>query len=81
VNRTALVGVNRNPVLWVELKSETKNKDTIKRELTEMAKHHSQASKIETFLFMKKFPTDVRHNSKIIREQLTLLAKHKLTNS
>jgi len=27
---------------------------------------------------MKKFPTDVRHNSKIIREQLTLLAEKRL---
>jgi hypothetical protein len=44
-----------------------------------LAKNHPQASKIKTFLFMKKFPTDVRHNSKIIREQLTLLAEKRLT--
>jgi hypothetical protein len=45
----------------------------------ELAKDHPQASKIKTFLFMKKFPTDVRHNSKIIREQLTLLAEKRLS--
>jgi hypothetical protein len=37
----------------------------------DLAKDHPQASKIKDFLFMKKFPIDVRHNSKIIREELT----------
>ena len=77
VNRTALVGANGEPVLWVELKKNAKeNKDKIRQELTELAKHHPQASKIKAFLFMKKFPTDVRHNSKIIREELTVMAKN-----
>ncbi|MBK8782544.1 MAG: AMP-binding protein [Anaerolineales bacterium] len=77
VNRTALVGVNREPVLWVELKKGTReNKDTIRRKLMELAKQHPQASKIKALLFMKKFPTDVRHNSKIIREELTVMAKN-----
>jgi len=79
VYRTALVGVNGVPVLWVEPRarlrksvktSEVSIQDTIKRELMELAKDHPQASKIKDFLFMKKFPTDVRHNSKIIREEL-----------
>ncbi len=43
-----------------------------------LAADHPQATKIKTFLFIKKFPTDVRHNSKIIREQLTLLAEKRL---
>ena len=77
VNRTALVGVDGTPVLWVELKIDTKkNKDKIKQELINMTKHHPQASKIKVFLFMKKFPTDVRHNSKIIREKLAVMAKN-----
>ena len=80
VNRTALVGVKDEPVLWVELKNDTKeNKDKIRPELTELAKPHPQASKIKVFLFMKKFPTDVRHNSKIIREELTMLAEKRLS--
>jgi acyl-coenzyme A synthetase/AMP-(fatty) acid ligase len=79
VYRTALVGVDGRPVLWVELEGNSNaNKDKIKQELIEMAKHHPQASKMESFLFMKKFPTDARHNSKIIREQLTLLAEERL---
>jgi acyl-CoA synthetase (AMP-forming)/AMP-acid ligase II len=77
VYRTALVGVENEPVLWVELAKNTDEKK-IKHELLELAKDHSQASKIKTFLFMKTFPTDVRHNSKIIREQLTLLAEKRL---
>lgn len=77
VNRTALVSVNSEPVLWVELeKGARENKDTIRRELMEIAKQHPQGSKIKAFLFMKKFPTDVRHNSKIIREELTVMAKN-----
>lgn len=72
VYRTALVGVDGEPVLWVEFEADAHNADqeSIKQELFELAKDHPQASKIKTFLFAKKFPTDVRHNSKIIREVL-----------
>ena len=77
VYRTALVGVDKEPVLWVEL-AKNGDKEKIKLELMDLAKDHRQASGIKTFLFMKKFPTDVRHNSKIIREQLTLLAEKRL---
>jgi acyl-coenzyme A synthetase/AMP-(fatty) acid ligase len=78
IYRTALVGVKKQPVLWIEPKQGKVNQDTIKRELIEHASNHPQASKIKTFLFMKKFPTDVRHNSKIIREELTALAEKRL---
>jgi acyl-CoA synthetase (AMP-forming)/AMP-acid ligase II len=77
VNRTALVGVEGEPVLWVELKNRLpKSIKTweILDELKSLAAAHPQASRIQTFLFKKKFPTDVRHNSKIIREKLTELA-------
>jgi acyl-CoA synthetase (AMP-forming)/AMP-acid ligase II len=77
VYRTALVGVNKEPVLWIEL-AKNGDKEKIERELIGLAEDHPQASKIKTFLFMKKFPTDVRHNSKIIRERLTLLAEKRL---
>ena len=81
VNRTALVGVDGEPVLWVELEKNVRaNKDKIRQGLIAMAKHHPQASKIKEFLFMKKFPTDVRHNSKIIREQLAVQANKRISN-
>ncbi len=80
VKRTALVEENRKPVLWVELERRAgSNKDKIIGELREMAKSHRQASQIETFLFMKRFPTDARHNSKIIREELKALAEKRLS--
>jgi acyl-CoA synthetase (AMP-forming)/AMP-acid ligase II len=80
VYRSALVGVNKEPVLWIELERDARNADQqkIKNELIDLARDHPQASKIKRFLFMKKFPTDVRHNSKIIREELTLLAEKRL---
>lgn len=80
VFRTALVGVKDEPVLWVELSPKAnEKKDTIVAGLIALARSHPQASKIRTFLFMKKFPTDVRHNSKIIREELTKLTKKRLS--
>ncbi len=82
VHRTALVGVDGKPVLWVELKQGIRaNKDKIKNELIELASQHPQASKIKEFLFMKSFPTDVRHNSKIIREVLARRAARALSSS
>jgi len=76
VYRTALVGMDGEPVLWVELEANARNADqeSIKQELFALAKDHPQASKIKTFLFTEKFPTDVRHNSKIIREKLKFMA-------
>jgi acyl-CoA synthetase (AMP-forming)/AMP-acid ligase II len=76
VYRTALVGVDGEPVLWIELESHARrsDKENIKHELIALAKNHPQASQIKTFLFTQKFPTDVRHNSKIIREKLTAKA-------
>ena len=75
VFRTALVGVDGAPVLWVELEKGIKaNKEKVIEELKALAASHPQAARIQTFLFIKKFPTDVRHNSKIIREKLTELA-------
>ncbi len=80
VFRTALVGVDGDPVLWVELEKHVRvNEDKIRRELIDMAQHHTQAAQIEVFLFKKKLPTDVRHNSKIIREELTTLARKRLS--
>ena len=75
VFRTALVGVEGEPVLWVELQNGVNpSKEQVIAELKALAASHPQASRIQTFLFLKKFPTDVRHNSKIIREKLAELA-------
>lgn len=77
VYRTALVGVDGEPVLWIEpeVRARHADKETIRRELMELGKIHPQAAQIKSFLFAKKFPTDIRHNSKIIRETLAARAK------
>ena len=82
VFRTALVVVDGEPVLWVELEKGVRTgNEKIIAELKALAAAHPQASRIQTFLFLKKFPTDVRHNSKIIREKLASLAASKsITN-
>ena len=83
VYRTALVGVDGEPALWVEIEASARNADeeSIKRELIALAKDHPQAAQIKNFLFAKKFPTDVRHNSKIIREKLSAIASHEIKKS
>jgi olefin beta-lactone synthetase len=84
VYRTALVGVEKagqtEPVLWVELSplAQGADQNQIRQELFELAKTHPTAIPIKHILFHPGFPTDVRHNSKIIREKLALLAKGRL---
>jgi hypothetical protein len=53
------------------------DREKLKAELIELARDHPEASRINAFLFMRRFPTDVRHNSKVIREKLTQIAKNK----
>ncbi len=76
VYRTALVGVEKGgsveACLWVELhpSSRKADKNKIRAELFELAKPYEAARSIQNIWFHPGFPTDVRHNSKIIREQL-----------
>ena len=74
------MGVNNEPVLWVQLEVQARNADKakIKQGLLALGAKHERAIHIRTFLFLKTFPTDVRHNSKIIREQLAMLAQKRL---
>lgn len=76
VYRSALVGVDGEPVLWVELEPHARQTDRkqVRRELIDLGGAHPQAAQIKTFLFLKSFPTDTRHNSKIIREKLAHMA-------
>ncbi len=80
VFRTALVGVNGKAVLCVEAEKRNTPVDTVQleRELLSMAATHSMTKKITTILFHPGFPVDIRHNAKIIREELAVWAKNKL---
>ena len=83
VRRTALVGVgqapDQTPVLCVELAAgKRRTKEGIRDELLEIAAQNEGTSQISNVLFHKSFPVDVRHNSKIFREQLALWAADRI---
>jgi len=84
VFRSALVGVgsapNQKPVMCIELEHDRKlkRKNLIKKDLIELAENSVQTKDIETILFHKAFPVDIRHNSKIFREKLATWAQKKL---
>jgi acyl-CoA synthetase (AMP-forming)/AMP-acid ligase II len=79
VYRCALVGVgNREhqvPVLIVEPHSENwpeaeSEREKLIDEIRSIAQQHWQTDTIEHFLLHRSLPVDIRHNSKIFREQL-----------
>jgi acyl-coenzyme A synthetase/AMP-(fatty) acid ligase len=87
VFRTALVGVGtwpmQRPVLCVELadRRRWRGSERLRKELLELALNHRGTRKIQTVLFHRGFPVDIRHNSKIFREKLAVWANRKLRRS
>jgi acyl-CoA synthetase (AMP-forming)/AMP-acid ligase II len=81
VFRSALVGVGphgqQTPVVCIELEKNTLPPDheALRRELLELAREAPLTQNIETILFHPAFPVDIRHNSKIFREQLARWAE------
>jgi len=83
VFRSALVGVGpkgqQHPVVCIELEPDGGgSKKSLKKELLELAKDSPITESIETILFHGAFPVDIRHNSKIFREQLAVWAEKKI---
>jgi acyl-CoA synthetase (AMP-forming)/AMP-acid ligase II len=84
VGRTALVGVSRRgvvvPVLCVEPlgRLSRMERQRLKRELIERGAAFAHTKKIQTILFHRSFPVDIRHNAKIFREKLAVWASRKL---
>jgi acyl-CoA synthetase (AMP-forming)/AMP-acid ligase II len=84
VFRSALVGVGppptQKPVICIELDPSDKgnDKERLTEELLVLAKSHELTRTIETVLYHKSFPVDIRHNSKIFREKLTVWAEKQL---
>ena len=83
VYRSALVGVGergkQRPVIFVEPWPEhwRDAKDQWQRltaELQSLAERHSHTAGIRTFLLSRSLPVDIRHNAKIFRENLAVLA-------
>jgi len=84
VFRSALVGVGppgrQEPVICVELQEtdDGTNRDHLENELLKIAAANDLTKSINTILFHKAFPVDIRHNSKIFREKLAVWAGKKL---
>jgi acyl-CoA synthetase (AMP-forming)/AMP-acid ligase II len=87
VYRSALVGVGppgqQRPVLIVETWPEQKvtsaaDIQKLLAEVRELASKHPRTQSIRDFLHHPQFPVDIRHNSKIFREQLAVWAAKQL---
>jgi acyl-coenzyme A synthetase/AMP-(fatty) acid ligase len=83
VFRSALVGIGppgaQTPIICIELKKDRSSvhKAELKTELLDLARSNPQTRFIQTILFHPSFPVDIRHNSKIFREQLAVWAEKK----
>jgi acyl-coenzyme A synthetase/AMP-(fatty) acid ligase len=81
VFRSALVGIGsppkQRPVICIELEpgDSGSDKKELMVELFALAKKSALTKNIDTILFKKAFPVDIRHNSKIFREKLAIWAK------
>jgi acyl-coenzyme A synthetase/AMP-(fatty) acid ligase len=84
VFRSALVGIGsppkQRPVICIELEPRDSRgkKKQLMVELFALAKKSTLTKNIDTILFKKAFPVDIRHNSKIFREKLALWAGKKV---
>ena len=87
VFRSALVGVgekpNQKPVIIVEPEAgefpeSLATRQKFSDELLELGRASSLTTSIETVLFHRSLPVDIRHNVKIFREKLAPWAEHQL---
>jgi acyl-coenzyme A synthetase/AMP-(fatty) acid ligase len=82
VYRSALVGAKLHseiePVLVVELEADARESSGLRQELLDLGAAQPHTKKIQTLLFHKSLPVDIRHNSKIFREKLALWASERL---
>jgi olefin beta-lactone synthetase len=87
VDRSALVGVSKKgqviPVMIIQpekhIKLSKNETRALSRTLLEKAAQYDHTRSIQTVLYHPKFPVDVRHNAKIIREKLAVWAQKKLS--
>jgi olefin beta-lactone synthetase len=84
LRRSALVGVGtrgrQTPVLCIEVRTKLSPVDTerVHFDLLQLAQAHAITRSIRTVLFHPGFPVDIRHNSKIRREELAEWAAQKM---
>ncbi len=78
VYRSALVGLGdgatTQPAIvvepWPDFDFTPQKQEQLLRELHEIAQANEKTKQIEQFYIFEKLPTDIRHNSKIFREQI-----------
>ena len=89
IYRSALVGIGpdqaRTPVIvaepWPEFwREDPEEQGQLIAELIQLAKCSVVTNSIERILLRQKLPTDIRHNSKIFREQLVGWATERVAN-
>jgi len=82
VYRSALVGAEHHsrvePVLVVQLEAGVQESKDLRQELLSLGAAQPLTKKIQTLLFKKSLPVDIRHNSKIFREKLAVWATERL---
>ena len=84
VAHSALVGVGpagaQEPVVCIELSKAGRGmpRKALRAELLDLAATHAHTHLIQTVLFHREFPVDIRHNSKIFREKLAVWAAARL---
>ncbi|HKI16751.1 MAG TPA: fatty acid CoA ligase family protein, partial [Isosphaeraceae bacterium] len=84
VSRTALVGASRRgevvPVICVEPIHPLSRSEQhqVRQELIDRGAAFSHTKRIQTILFHRSFPVDIRHNAKIFREKLAVWASRRL---
>ena len=84
VERTALVGIpadgHQEPVLCIEAREGTKaQRMDIQRRVLGRARQFPTLGALQRVLFHPGFPVDIRHNSKIGREELASWAMEQLS--
>ena len=86
LRRSAVVGVGpkgrQTPVLCIEVRGKLSPVDTerVHFDLLQLAQAHAITRSIRTVLFHPGFPVDIRHNSKIGREELAEWATKKMNS-
>jgi acyl-CoA synthetase (AMP-forming)/AMP-acid ligase II len=82
VRRSALVGVGRppdqRPVICIETTGRRMDRRRLTAELLALAGRYDVTRAIGTVLYPARFPVDIRHNSKIFREELARWAERRL---
>ncbi len=82
VFRSALVGIGplnaQEPAICIEPVAGMKNTKELLKELYDLSTSHPLTQDIKHILIHREFPVDIRHNSKIFREKLSIWAGKKL---